>query len=79
MKTWCNQNGFSEQNYYYYLEKIREDELAQFPVPIQPEETKPAVFRKLEVQSPVPGTWATVIIRLNGASQQIIQAVLLAV
>ncbi len=27
VKTWCDQNGFSEQSYYNYLKKIREDEL----------------------------------------------------
>lgn len=86
VKTWCDQNGFSEQSYYYYLKKIREDELSKLPVPILTDNPKPAVFKKLEVQTPVPNTQAAVIIRLSGAtvevnegtSQQTIQAVLLA-
>ena len=49
-------------------------------------EDKPAVFKKLEVVSPLPDTRAAVIIRLpnatleinEGASQQTVQAVLLA-
>ena len=47
---------------------------------------KPTVFKKLEVQTPIPDTKAAVIIRLGsatvevneGTSQQTIQAVLLA-
>ena len=86
VKTWCEQNGFSEQSYYYYLKKIREDELSKLSVPVPTDNTKPAAFKKLEVQTPVPNTRAAVIIHLNGAtveinegtSQQTIQAVLLA-
>lgn len=87
IRTWCTQHGFREQTYYYYLKKIREEELSKLPVSAVPTvETAPAVFKKLEVQSPVPGMQAAVIIRLNGAmveinegtSQQTIQAVLLA-
>lgn len=86
VKTWCDQNGFSEQSYYYYLKKIREDELSKLRVPVPTDNTKPAVFKKLEVQTPVANTRAAVIIHLNGAtveinegtSQQTIQAVLLA-
>lgn len=56
------------------------------PAPIKDIEEKPVAFKKLEVQTPVAGTQAAVIIRLNGtsveiedsASQQSIQAVLLA-
>ena len=86
VKTWCDQNGFSEQSYYYYLKKIREDELSKLPVPVPTDNTKPAVFKKLEVQTSVPDTQAAVTIQLGGAivevkegtSQQTIQAVLLA-
>ena len=50
------------------------------------EQSKPAVLKRLEVNTPILGTQAAVIIRLNGAtveitegtSQQTIQAVLLA-
>lgn len=56
------------------------------PAPIKDIEEKPVAFKRLEVQTPVAGTQAAVIIRLNGASveiadgtsQQTIQAVLLA-
>ena len=65
--------------------KFREEVMDNLPVPIV-EQPKPVSFKKLEVQTPVTGTQAAVIIRLNGAtvevndgtSQQTIQAVLLA-
>lgn len=84
VRTWCTQNGFKEQSYYYYLKKIREQAIENLPVPVP--EDKPAVFKKLEVVSPLPDTRAAVIIRLpnatleinEGASQQTVQAVLLA-
>ena len=86
VRTWCTQHGFREQTYYYYLKKIREEELSKLPVPITLEETKPAVFQKLEVTAPIPDTGAAVIIKLpqatleirEGTSQQTIQAVLVA-
>ena len=86
IRTWCTQHGFKEQSYYYYLKKIREEELSKLPAPIPLEETKPAVFKRLEVQTPVSNTQAAVIIRLpqatleinEGASKETIQAVLLA-
>ena len=70
---WCKENGICE------LDKLPA-ELTTVP------EDKPAVFKKLEVTTPVPNTQAAVIIRLNGVtveinegtSQQTIQAVLLA-
>ena len=58
VKTWCGQNGFSEQSYYYYLKKIREDELSKLPVPVPTDNTNPAVFKKLEVHTPVPDSQA---------------------
>ena len=86
IRTWCTQHGFREQTYYYYLKKIREEDLSKLPAPIPLEETTPAVFKKLEVITPVSDTKAAVIIRLpqatleinDGASQETIQAVLLA-
>ena len=86
VKKWCEQQGLKEQSYYYYLKKIREEELSKLPAQIPSEETKPTVFKKLEVQTPMSGTQAAVIIRLpqatleinEGASQQTVQAVLLA-
>lgn len=82
---WCKQNGYCEQTYYKYLKKFREEIVDTLPVPIA-EQPKPVPFKKLEVQTPVIGTRAAVIIRLHGAtvevnegtSQQTIQAVLLA-
>lgn len=82
---WCKQNGYCEQTYYKYLKRIREEMVDALPVPVM-EAASPTVFKKLEVQTPVPGTQAAVIIRFNGAiveinegtSQQTIQAVLLA-
>lgn len=84
VRAWCVQNGFKEQSYYYYLKKIREQAIKDLPVPMK--EEKPVVFQKLEVQPPVQNTKAAVIIRLpnaileinEGASQQTVQAVLLA-
>ena len=84
VRAWCVQNGFKEQSYYYYLKKIREQAIKDLPAPIK--EEKPVVFQKLEVQPPVQNTKAVVIIRLpnavleinEGASQQTVQAVLLA-
>ncbi len=87
VSSWCKQNGYKEQTYYYYLKKIREDELKNFPQPLAlTKEENPVAFKRLEVQTPIPSTTAAVIIRLPGAtievnegtSQQTIQAVLLA-
>lgn len=84
VRTWCTQNGLKEQSYYYYLKKLREQAIEKLPVPVTDE--KPAVFKTLEVVSPLPDTRAAVIIRLpnatleinEGASQQTVQAVILA-
>ncbi len=87
IRKWCEQHGFREQTYYYYLKKLREKEIEQMPTSLIPvSEGKPAVFKQLEVQSPIAATKAAVIIRLGnatvevseGTSQQTIQAVLLA-
>lgn len=84
VRSWCEQNGFKEQSYYYYLKKIREQAIKGLPVSMK--EEKSVVFQKLEVQPPVQNTKAAVIICLpnavletnEGASQQTVQAVLLA-
>lgn len=83
--AWCNLNGICEQTYYRNLKKLREELCENLPVPCQAPE-KPVPFKKLEVMSPLPDTKAAVIIRLpnatlevnEGASQQTVQAVLLA-
>ncbi len=85
VSRWCKQNGYCEQTYYKYLKRIREEMVDALPVSVM-EPSSPTVFKKLEVQTSVPGTQAAVIIRFNGAtveinegtSQQTIQAVLLA-
>lgn len=85
--AWCKANGICEQTYYKHLKKLREEMIESLPSQVSAVNDKtPAVFKQLEVQSPVPNTQAAVIIRLNGAtvevnegtSQQTIQAVLLA-
>ena len=84
--NWCEQNNVNSKTYYYWLRKLRTQELdgKELPVPVPDE--KPVAFKKLEVQTPVTNTQAAVIIRLpnaiveitEGTSQQTIQAVLLA-
>ena len=87
VKAWCKANGIVEQTYYKNLKKLREEMIENLPAPITTDTCeKPAVFKKLEVQSPIPDTKAAVIIRLGnatievneGTSQQTVQAVLLA-
>ena len=83
--AWCKTNGICEQTYYRNLKNLREELCETLPVPIDVPE-KPVTFKKLEVTSPLPNTQAAVIIRLpnatleinEGASQQTVQAVLLA-
>lgn len=83
--AWCKANGIVEQTYYRNLKKLREEMLNQVSVPVE-QPTTPTVFKKLEVQTPIPNTRAAVVIRLGnatveineGTSQQTIQAVLLA-
>lgn len=67
---WCKQNGYCEQTYYKYLKKFREEVVDNLPVPIT-EQPKPVSFKKLEVQTPVTGTQAAVVIRLNGATVEV--------
>lgn len=84
--NWCKENNINIKTYYYWLRKLRKQELCtkELPVPIPDE--KPVAFKKLEVHTPVPNMQAAVIIRFNsatveiseGTSQQTIQAVLLA-
>lgn len=85
VKNWCESNGLCEQTYYKYLKKFRQEMCDTLPVPVQAPE-KSIAFKKLEVISPLPDTKAAVIIHLpnatleinEGASQQTVQAVLLA-
>ena len=86
VSSWCSENSVGIKAYYYWLRKLRLSTIENSNLPVVQQEEKPAVFRKLEVQTPVPDTRAAVIIRLGnatveineGTSQQTIQAVLLA-
>lgn len=85
--NWCQQNDINTKTYYYWLRKLRKQELPmlEIPVPIA-EQPKPVAFKKLEVDTPLPDTQAAVIIHLpsasleirNGANQATVEAVLLA-
>lgn len=85
VRSWCKQQGVAEQTYYRYLKTLRQELCEALPVPVQ-ETAKPVQFSKLEVMTPLSDTKAAVIIRLQnaileineGASQQTVQAVLLA-
>ena len=81
---WCEANGVSHHQYYYWLRKVRKAACQELPAVGSPGEM--TSFKKLEVQSPLSNTRAAVIIHLpaatleiqNGASQQTVEAVLLA-
>lgn len=84
--NWCAQNNINSKTYYYWLRKLRAQELDGKELPVPVPEEKPVVFKQLEVQTPVAGTQAAVIIRLpsatvevaEGTSQATVEAVLLA-
>ena len=86
--AWCEEHDVGIKAYYYWLRKLRLAAIqkANPTALVEVSKQEPAVFKKLEVTTPVPNTHAAVIIRLNGAtveitegtSQQTIQAVLLA-
>lgn len=85
VKAWCKSNNICEQTYYRNLQKLRAKLCESFPVPAdKPEKT--VEFKKLEVRTPLPNTQAAVIIHFanasleinNGATQQTVEAVLLA-
>lgn len=85
VREWCFSNDICEQTYYRNLRQLREELCENLPVPVDTLE-QPVAFKRLEVQAPLPGTQAAVIIRLpqatleivEGTSQQTIQAALLA-
>lgn len=86
--SWCEEHDVGIKAYYYWLRKLRLAAIqkANPTALVEVSKQEPAVFKKLEVATPVPNTQAAIIIRLNGAtveitegtSQQTIQAVLLA-
>lgn len=81
---WCDANGVTRHAYYYWLRKIRQ--AACLDIPTVNAAQNPTSFKRLEVQTRAAGTQAAVIIHLpaatlevyNGASQQTVEAVLLA-
>lgn len=85
VKDWCAQVGVTYHAYYYWLHKLLLEACSSLPVPVvEPEKT--VNLKKLEVQSPVPNTQATVIIHLpfatievqNGVNQQSVEVMPLA-
>ncbi len=84
--NWCEENNINQKTYYYWLRKLRNQELSGKELPVPLPDSKPVVFKQLEVQSPVAGTQAAVIIHLpsatievtDGTSQATLEAVLLA-
>lgn len=81
---WCDANGVTRHAYYYWLRKVRQSACQDLPAVNEPQ--KITTFKRLEVQTPSAGAQAAVIIHLptttlevqNGACQQTVEAVLLA-
>ena len=81
---WCEANGVTHHAYYYWLRKVRKAACQDLSVTSKMESS--AHFQQLEVQAPTANTQAAVIIYLpsatleiqNGATQQTVEAVLLA-
>ena len=69
--NWCEQNNVNSKTYYYWLRKLRTQELNGKELTIPVLEEKPVVFKQLEVQTPIAGTQAAVIIRLPSATIEV--------
>lgn len=91
VRAWCAEHGVNIKSYYYWLRKLRLQTISNLPAEVKrelqtSENADPVSFRKLEVQIPLPDLQPAVIIRLpnatlevvNGAAQQTVEAVLLA-
>lgn len=87
VKDWCAANDICEQTYYRNLKKIREELCSSLPAAVYASKPDvPVAFKKLEVSPPIQSTKASVMLHLpnavleikEGASQQTVQAVLLA-
>ena len=90
VKDWCAMHDINIKTYYYWLRKIRKQVLDNSPIPVNSTLPKAAEtqisFKKLEVESPVSGMQAAVIVHLpqatlevaQGTDQQTVEAVLLA-
>lgn len=84
--NWCQENGINPKTYYYWLRKLRKQELSGKELPITLPENKPVAFKQLEVRAPLESTRAAVIIHLpsatievaDGTSQATVEAVFLA-
>lgn len=91
VKSWCAENNISKDAYYYWLKLVRERAVDQLPEVVK--ESLPLenhaddiTFKKLEVQSPVPGLQPAVLVHINGATVEVpnganpetVEAVLLA-
>lgn len=80
----CQENGIHTKTYYYWLRKLRKQELSGKELPIPVSENKPVVFRHLEVKTPLERNRTAVIIHLpsaaievaDGTSQSTVEAVL---
>ena len=91
VKAWCEANDIHIKTYCYWLRKLRQRTLDSMPacqnsnLATAPAET-PLTFRPLEVESPVSGMKAAVIVHLpqatlevaSGTDQRTLEAVLLA-
>lgn len=84
--SWCEENNINPKTYYYWLRKLRKQELSGKELLLPVPNSSPVVFKQLEVQPPVAGIQTAVIIRLpsatievaDGTSQATLEAVLLA-
>ena len=87
VKAWCELHDINVKTYYYWLRKIRKQALENSPIPagsLSAKAETPVSFRKLQVQSPVSGMQAAVIVHLpqatvevaQGTDQQTVEAVL---
>ena len=84
--NWCHENGINTKTYYYWLRKLRKQELSGKELPIPVPENKPVVFKPLEVKTQLERNRASVIIHISsatievadGTSQATVEAVLLA-
>ena len=69
--NWCAQNCINVKTYYYWLRKLRARELEEKELLLPVPEQKQVVFKQLEIQAPVAGTQAAVIIRLPSATVEV--------
>ena len=91
VKAWCEANGICPKTYYYWLRKVRKRTLENLPAcqnddPAKVPAENPLTFGKLEVQPPLRGMQAAVVVHLpratievaTGTDQQTLEAVFLA-